>query len=395
MSLREELKRRVWPVRPKNVDVGDYAKGCYVREGHVVNRTLGLPQDISEPIPPGECAITSLCLGSNGKVYGATSGGRSHLFCYDPDPDADGVCDIGVLDGAAAVRRGLVADDSGFIFGGVSATLDQGGEGYLFAYDTRRDHMAEFGALRGQVERLSVPVQGECVAALAIDRGRRCLYGLSTPGGTFFVYKLDDRSTTEIGPINAGRQFSDALVADLSGRVYGVGAAGRLFRFDPEAGGIEHLDLRIPSVAGRDFYNKLDAVALDPQTGHIYGGGSADGVLFAFDPSAMTIRSLGKATAGPRVRALTVGLDGSVYGVSGGVDGMAHLFRYDPVEHELRDLGIPLATVQRHWHGYEFDAACTGRWGEIYLGESDRISHLFIYFPPVRVRPRLETRSGD
>ena len=394
MPLREELKDRVWPTRPQNVDVGDYAKGCYVREGRVVNRVLGLPQGLSEPIPPGECAITALCLGSNGKVYGATSGKRSHLLYYDPDPGADGVCDIGVLDGAAAVRRSLVADDRGVIFGGVSATVEPGGEGCLFAYDTRGDHMAEFGARRGQVERLSVPVQGQCVAALAIDRRRRRLYGLSTPGGVFFVHDLDEHSTTEIGPINAGRQFSEALVVGLSGHVYGVGAAGRVFRFDPEAGRIEHLDLRIPSVAGRDFYNKLDAVALDPQSGLIYGGGSADGVLFVFDPSTATIRSLGKVTAEPRVRALTVGLDGSVYGVSGEADGMAHLFRYDPAEHELRDLGIPLATVQRHWHGYEFDAACTGRWGEIYLGESDRISHLFVYFPPVRVRPRPENGSG-
>ena len=384
MPLREELKRRVWPTRPENVDVGDYAKGCYVREGHVVNRVLGLPQDISEPIPPGECAITSLCLGSNGKVYGATSGKRSHFFYYDPDPGADGVCDIAVLDAAAAVRRSLVADDRGFIFGGVSSISEAGGEGYLFAYDTQHDHMAESGTRRGQVERLTVPIHGQCVAALALDRGRRCLYGLSTPGGVFFVYNLDDRSTTEIGPVNAGRQFSEALVVDLSGHVYGVGAAGRLFRFDPNLGKIEHLDLRIPSVAGRDFYNKLDSVALDPQTGLIYGGGSADGVIFVCDPSTMTIRGLGKVTAEPRMRALTVGMDGSVYGVSGDVDGMGHLFRYDPTEHELRDLGIPLATVQRHWHGYEFDAACTGRWGEIYLGESDRISHLFIYFPPGR-----------
>ena len=50
---------------------------------------------------------------------------------------------------------------------------------------------------------------------------------------------------------------------------------------------------------------------------------------------------------------------------------------------DLRDLGIPYVAVQNPWHGYEFDAATTGRWGEIYLGESDRISHLFIYFPPV------------
>lgn len=42
--------------------------------------------------------------------------------------------------------------------------------------------------------------------------------------------------------------------------------------------------------------------------------------------------------------------------------------------------------MDRVWHGYEFDAACTGEFGEVYLGESDRIGHLFLYFPPVRKR---------
>ena len=78
-----------------------------------------------------------------------------------------------------------------------------------------------------------------------------------------------------------------------------------------------------------------------------------------------------------------------VYGIGGGVGGMGHLFRYDPESGDLRDLGIPLATSQQYWHGYEFDAATTGPHGEIYLGESDRISHLFIYFPPIPERKRL------
>ena len=109
-----------------------------------------------------------------------------------------------------------------------------------------------------------------------------------------------------------------------------------------------------------------------------------DGVIFVFDPEQMTIRSLGKVVAEPRCRAITVGLDGRVYGVVGEAGGMGHLFCYDPLAQELRDLGIPFATSERSWHGYEFDAACTGPNGEIYLGESDRISHLFIYFPPIR-----------
>ena len=388
MPLREELRKRVWPPRPKDVVMGDYMAGVYVREGHLVNRSLGLSQQVSEPIPDGECAITSLCLGAHGRVYGATSGRRSHLFYYDPSPGADGVCDVGVVEGATAVRRSLVACADGRIIGGVSAAADPDGEGYLFAYGTARDRSIEYETGSGAIQRLVVPVPGQCIAALAVDHTRRRVYGLSTPDGVFFTYNLDTGAVEIVGPVNAGKQFSDVLVLDRAGMVYGVGAAGQVFRYDPHGTtGIEHLDVRIPSVAGRDYYNKLDSAALCPCTGLIYGGGSADGVVFAFDPSTHDMRTLGKVTAEPRVRAITVGLAGRVYGVSGEPDGMAHLFCYDPIRHELRDLGLPFAGSQRHWHGYEFDAACTGPWGQIYLGESDRISHLWIYFPPVTVPP--------
>jgi hypothetical protein len=166
--------------------------------------------------------------------------------------------------------------------------------------------------------------------------------------------------------------------------VYGAKALGELFRYDPEQDALSALGVRIPSVAGRQFYNRLDSAALDEDTDVIYGGGSADGCLFAFDPTTATVTSLGKVAAEPRVRCMTVGLDGRVYGIAGDRDGMGHLFRYDPETRELVDLGIPYSGMDRVWHGYEFDAACTGEFGEIYLGESDRVSHLFLYFPPVR-----------
>jgi hypothetical protein len=159
-----------------------------------------------------------------------------------------------------------------------------------------------------------------------------------------------------------------------------------LFKYDPEQDSLSRLGVRIPSVAGRHFYNRLDSAALDECSGLIYGGGSADGVVFVFDPPTVTVTALGKVTAEPRVRCLTVGLDGRVFGIAGDREGMGHLFRYDPETRELADLGIPYSGMDRVWHGYEFDAACTGEFGEIYLGESDRVSHLFLYFPPVRRR---------
>ena len=219
---------------------------------------------------------------------------------------------------------------------------------------------------------------------MAVSPDRTTAYGLSSESATFFAADMASAEVTIKGRATEDPNYSHVLVADRRGRIYGAGPLGELFRFDPATDQSDTLPVSLPTVAGRDFYNRMDSAALDPATGLIYGGGSADGVIFVLDPKEMTMRSLGKVIAEPRCRCITVGLDGRVYGVAGEPDGMGHLFCYDPGTHELRDLGIPCAGSERAWHGYEFAAACTGRNGEIYLGESDRISHLFMYFPPIR-----------
>ena len=100
MNIVEHLRERTWPTRPEKINMGDYGSSTFVREGHVETRALQKHQSLSEPIPAGESAITSLCCGRGGVIYGATSGKRSHLFCYNPGPGQDGVDDLGVLPGA-------------------------------------------------------------------------------------------------------------------------------------------------------------------------------------------------------------------------------------------------------------------------------------------------------
>jgi hypothetical protein len=391
MVPESELRKREWPEHV----MAEYSRMPYVHEGRLFNRALRLMAGLSEPIPAGECAITSLAAGWHGIVWGATSGTRSHLFAYIGG-SSDGVCDLGVIPGARAVRRSLVATQDGTVLGGVSETDGRRKSGQLFRVKLDTDRMkqphlhrkeikwGERYTVLPEVEMLRAPVRGECVAALALDEPRGLAYGLSSRTGKLFRVDLATSEVSVEGRLGDGEGFSPLLVSDAHGRVYGAGALGRLCRFDPEVGKIEKLPLSLPTVAGREFYNRLDAACLDPTTGLIYGAGSADGVLFVLDPEALTIRSLGKVIAEPRCRAITVGLDGRVYGIAGEPDGMGHLFCYDPDCREVRDLGLPYAASECPWHGYEFEAACTGPNGEIYLGESDRISHLFIYFPPVR-----------
>lgn len=392
-ELEEALKKRTWPTPPEGEELGDYISGYAVSYGRVETRALRMHQNLSEPIPGGECAITSLCLAHKTRVMGATSGRRSHVFCYDPGPCNDGVVDVGVIEGAKAIRRSLVAHDDGRVFGGVTAFEEGEPGGFLFTVDSREIGASEFGAARGEYEKLTVPKEGEGVAALAIDSYRNVLYGLTTETGAFFVYDLDSGEVAFKGEAAEDRHFSSLLIMDLEGNVFGAGSCGRLFTYSPESDTLTDLGLPIPSVRGRQYYNKWDSAALDPASGLIYGGGSADGVLFELDPRALAMKSLGKVIAEPRVRALTMGLEGRVYGVAGNEGGMAHLFSYDTETHELADLGMLCAAQECFIPGYEFDAGCTGRWGEIYFGESEWLSHLFIYQPPIQ--PRRQTGLAE
>ena len=400
MGIERELRQRQWPenARKKGYEIGDY-RAWSVSEGRVLTRALSMHQDLSAEIPAGESSITSLARAANGRaIFGATSGRHSHLFSYDPGPDADSVTDHGIIEGATAVRRSLVVHDDGRLFGGVSATGQEGGTGQLFTHPARSEDRAPGpapnmdGTHPARVEFVGAPLEGECIAALAINARANQVYGLTSVTGTFFVFDIEAGTFSLKGQVAADGKFSSLLIVGPGTCVYGAGSCGEIFRYDPQADELASLGVHIGSIKGRQFYNEWDSAALDPVTGLIYCGGSADGVLSVFDPEEQTVRSLGKPAVDARIRAMAMGLDGRLYGIGGGEDGMGRLFRYDTETHELADLGILRSAEQRMWNGYEFDAAVTGLWGEIYFGESDRISHLFIYQPPIQ--PRRATICG-
>ncbi len=68
-------------------------------------------------------------------------------------------------------------------------------------------------------------------------------------------------------------------------------------------------------------------------------------------------------------------------------DDIAHLFAYDPAAGSLTDLGIPVSALAARQYGYVFGCAATGPAGEIYLGQHERVNHLWVYFPPIPRRP--------
>jgi hypothetical protein len=387
----------------------NYVKSVFVDEGKVETRRLS-PGGFAKGIPPEESAISALTAVASGNIFGGTGGRRAHLFFYSPLPDADLVTDVGVVAENARITA-LAAHPDGRIFGATSA--QDGSSGSVFVYtpceylfeaaiascdpsearkimDTPpRDSVTAFVDdpchACGKIETLAVPVEGEGVESLVLCKENTLLCGLSSKRGILFTCDLATGAVALKGQADEVWDYSPVLVTGTDGHVYGAKSEGRIFRYNTESEKIEDTGLQAPSLKGRQLYNKVEVWAKDEFSKVLYGG-TSDGLLFIFDPANMKVTTLGKPVKEDHIKALTVGNDGRVYGIGGEENGCAHLFCYNPETGDMRDLGVPMACVDEHWYGYRFSAAVTGKWGEIYLGESDRISHLFIYFPPINAR---------
>ncbi|MFA7373226.1 MAG: hypothetical protein WC074_06690 [bacterium] len=320
----------------------EYLEACYVQTGRV--------EAVALPIPDEECAISSLI--QSDVLYGTTVGRRSHLFAY-----AGGrVKDLGIIEENCRKSSLAVADNRVYI-----GTEPMEGEGSLYVYQDNR------------LVKLVCPVPGEGIVALVADRNR--LYGLSNKSGILFIYhtpggKLELKARIE--PL-----FSPVLALSSAGDVYGGSRWSNLFKYVRADEKVINLDVQVPALKGREMYNKIESLIY--YSDYIYGGTSADGWLFRFNLKKERLISLGKPLNQPHIRCMAVAADGALYGMAG--KDCCHLFRY--AEGDLRDLGILRITSPRFWHGYQFAAAVAGLQGEIYLGEADRISHLFIYYPPI------------
>jgi hypothetical protein len=256
----------------------------------------------------------------------------------------------------------------------------------LFRRDPSHDSVdAELEALRlAKPEILPCPFESSGVLKLAMDDCRDVIFGLSAPGNVLFSYEVAFGKFAELAKLGEGR-ISKVLCVTKDGTAYGVGEEGVVWRFDPQRGAVEFTNMRIPVGKGKEHVSEASALVYDPEQHLIYGGTLVDGYLFKVDLRAERVICLGKPIDQRHVRCLTVGNDGTVFGIAGDPGtGICHLFRYDPPSGDLRDLGVLRTTLFKSWVAHEIDAMCTNRDGHIVMGENDRLSHLFVYFPPIR-----------
>ncbi len=329
----------------------NYLMSSYVEESSV--SAIALP----EAVLPGASGITGLIPDGSGGVFGMTTGTDTHLFRCTSDSemlDMGALCQSSTKASLAIINNklfiGLATDDKGTLF---CRDLNSGKNYFKL------------------IQTFSAGI--ETIIASSIENK---LYGL-TGASELFALEIASRQVEIISKIDSDELFSPVLTVDSTGCIYGAARWGKIFCFDPASKEYNESITTAPCIRGREMYNRISALIYDHDSNVIYGGTDADGILFKLNLKTGEMISLGKPFNQPGIRCLVIGNDNCLYGIAG--DKCCHLFRYNPQSGDLSDLGMFHVNSPRPWHGYEFDAASMGDGGQIYFGENDRISHLFIY----------------
>ena len=354
--------------------------GEFVTEGTMLAVPLCFPGQSSPP-PAGETAIRCLHQDPAGSLYCGTAGTRGHLLAALLRGDTGVVFDMGTAPGAESLDAISVHGEH------VYAVASGPGGSALWRWP-RFVHsflMQEWTLWRRPAEKVCDLFGDQRLAGAVLANDGRTLYGITDPGGALFRLDPADPKPAVLGTVHEKQRFSRRIAVDLRGRIWGTRGRGVLWRCDPHTGRIEDV-AAAPAAAGRAQHTQASAWAVDPLTGRIYGGTEPDGFLFHVDPETCEVTALGKPTRLEAVNCLTVGHDGRVFGACGLAEDIGHLFCYEPDRGALRDLGIPVSTLAARQYGYYFRCMLTGPHGEIYVGQSERVSHLWVYFPPVPKR---------
>ncbi len=353
-----------------------------VRQGTLYG--FALAEALVQPaIGPGESAILALAALDSGLAYGISGGERGHAFYFHP---AYGVTHLGLV-GSAAVQAAAVVDCGGEEV--VGGWRDAAGGG-LFRHACAVEAGQGLEQFRGAVTPL-LPLAplpaGEGVVALVCERLTRTVYGLTLPGGLLFRL---DAGQSEIRVLARVEAAAPVLVLLPTGRLLGAFAEGQLWQHEIATGSLAALAALAPCQMGKRYVAGVQSLLLS-RSGRVYGGTSTDGYLFSYDPAdpaagASALTNLGKPVRQSNIRALAEGHDGRIFGIAEEPGGLAHFFVFDPVRRGFEDLGMVGAAFPDHWLAHSVGCLSVGPYGEIFLGETDRISHVFVYYPPVAVR---------
>jgi hypothetical protein len=387
-------------------------------------RDLGYPAQ--NLIEADNSMICALLTHSNGFVYGATSGKtQSYLFFYNRFINK--VRPLGKIGKDNGVHHTLLEGKNGQIYIGTGRSIYEfvkltkefpieiegiekqlwkdikahfeGYEGgHIFRYDPETGDKVRYTNIDVcPLEDLGIPVEGNSVYAMCLNRDSSKIYGLSYPDANFFIFDLDTRTTINLGdifthkvyggPERHWRSVPRALYCHPeTGHIYTSGDNGFLLRYRPESGELELTWMRLPGeywegLKSWDF--PIIEQFVETRDRRLFAS-THDGYLVEIDLLNEEVTVLGKPRMMRRMRAMAEGKDNKLYMITGEFERSCKLHSYDLSGNKgFRELG-PFSVDRSPYYSrraYQFDAITVGPDGTVFCGESDRGGKLFFYIP--------------
>lgn len=243
------------------------------------------------------------CIGRNGKYYtsiGDHQGRDAHAYLYEYDPANKRlrqVVDVASVTGQQPGRYG-----HGKIHSGIHQAAD--GALYFATYWGKHQEVAaafgpdyqgsvllRYDPRSGRTENLGAIAPRQGLPASHFDAERGLLYFHAVYEGDIVVYDVRTRQVRFRG----GREVTEGnrtFIADRRGRVYFSSKDGTLGYYDPERNELGKTSAKLPASPGTKPGIELRAAARPTHTGALYGM-TAAGRLFRFDPAKAQIEDLG------------------------------------------------------------------------------------------------------
>ncbi len=370
---------------------------------------------------PADERSTNVLIASGNMVYGATSGDRCHIFRFDPR--TKDIVDLAVIDGPNTVMKGMVVDGD-VIYAGTMPDRRQmwfegrrrGGtyeelDAHLYEMDDtwKTGHLYRISGISGsgpRIEDLGIPVAGQGIHTLAMDRERGLIYGLTYPAGRFFIYDTKTKRTETVTFGTTGAHVSNHMVSSVEvikdltdfavggvefnnkiiaramhvmqdGTMYTSGWRGQIIKYDPSVSNPQDRFTAvayIPSVPGRQHWNRIDEIV--EYKGKLYMG-TSDGYIIRLDPKTEEIENLGKPVRAIEVMGMAFStVDGKLYGINGGgLDGISRFWCLDTGKGTF-DVDYPAVKVFNNRRAMG-DIVCTED-GTLVMGETQRVANLWM-----------------
>jgi len=337
---------------------------------------------VNRPIPPDSSYLRRIMVvpgRRRERIFGLTSGERSHCFMALPKPPHGYVVDMGAApEGVALIDLiDLVRiQPDGYRAMALLLLAAQGKDSILYAQG--RPHATPglqewkvFIPPRREISRL--PGFGAHSCLLDPEDSQRLLVAgpkrwavLSLAEDNLGTIEREATIGTDLLPVAKKADGGD-LWMDQRGLIFAWDWTRNNFRPCGEAPPTDHGLWQWARTDGKD------GLWLSNGTSHLYQWNAEKG-----------LRQVGQAPYAP-VHFLVPTPDGRCFGFCG--EGIGHWFEWVEEEETVRRHGPIASFLVNPRYGFHFTDAAAGQDGALYLAENDRGGHLWIHYPGLRESP--------